>query len=68
MNLYVVIKPHDRMNTLLQLREIYLNAFRNISNYIVRNFFKVFAWFVFAMCLIVLYAFVFRVHTGFPFD
>lgn len=56
------------MNTLLHLREIYLNAFRNISNYVVRNFFKVFAWFAFAMFLVVLYAFVFRIYTGFPFD
>ena len=56
------------MNTLLHIKEIYINAFRHISNYVVRNFFKVFAWFAFAMLLIVLYAFVFRVYTGFPFD
>ena len=56
------------MNTLLQLKEFYVNAFRQISNYFVRNFLKVFSWFAFAMFLIVLYAFVFRLHTGFPFD
>ncbi len=56
------------MNTLLQLKEIYLNAFRQFSNYIVRNSLKVLAWFAFAMLVIVLYAFVFRLYTGFPFD
>ena len=56
------------MNTLLQLREIYLNAFRQFSNYLVRNLLKILTWFAFAMFLIVLYAFIFRLQTGFPFD
>lgn len=56
------------MKTTLLLKEIYLEAFRNIGNLIVRHYFKAFAWFSFAMFFVVLYAFVFRVWTGFPFD
>ncbi|MBT8210249.1 MAG: hypothetical protein KJP14_06955 [Eudoraea sp.] len=56
------------MTTLLHLKEIYLNAFRQFSNYIVRNTLKVLAWFAFAMFLIVLYAFWYRIFSGFPFD
>ncbi len=56
------------MDTLLLLKEIYLESFKNISNYLIRNSFKVFAWFAFAMLFVVMYAFVFRVYTGFPFD
>ena len=56
------------MKPALLLKEIYLEAFRNIGNLIVRNYFKAFTWFSFAMFFMVLYAFVFRVSTGFPFD
>ncbi len=56
------------MRTILLVKEIYLDAFKNLGNLIVRNYFKFFAWFSFAMFLIVLYAFVFRIWTGFPFD
>jgi hypothetical protein len=56
------------MKTLLLVKEIYLDAFKNLGNFIVRNYFRAFAWFSFAMFMVVLYAFVFRVYTGFPFD
>ncbi|WP_198944427.1 DUF6747 family protein [Robiginitalea sediminis] len=56
------------MKTLLLVKEIYLDAFKNLGNLIVRNYFRAFAWFSFAMFLVVLYAFVFRISTGFPFD
>jgi hypothetical protein len=56
------------MSTFTLIREIYINAFRNISNYIVKRYFKAFAVFSFIMFLIVLYAFVYRVYTGFPFQ
>lgn len=45
-----------------------MDAFRNLGSFIVRNYFRAFAWFSFAMFLVVLYAFLFRVYTGFPFD
>lgn len=56
------------MKTLLLVKEIYLEGFRNLGNLIIRNYFKAFAWFSFTMFAVVLYAFVFRIFTGFPFD
>ena len=56
------------MNTLLLIKDIYLEGFKNLGNMLVRNFFKAFAWFGFAMYGVVVYAFLFRVSTGFAFD
>jgi len=56
------------MKTVLLIREIYSEAFKNLGNFLVRNYFKAFAWFSFVMLVVVLYAFVFRVYTGFAFD
>jgi hypothetical protein len=56
------------MKTIELLREIYLEGFRDLGILIVRNYFKLFAWFSFALFLIALYAFIFRVSTGFAFD
>lgn len=56
------------VNTLLLIKEIYLNGFRNLGHFLVKRYFKIFAWFSFAMFLVVLYAFTYRLATGFPFD
>ena len=56
------------MKKILLIKEIYLEAFRNIGNLILRKYFEAFAWFCFALFLIVLYAFIFRLSTGFAFD
>ncbi len=56
------------MKTVLLLKNIYLEGFKNIGNYIVRNYFKAFAWFTLIMFAVVTYAFLFRVFTGFAFD
>lgn len=56
------------MKTILLVKEIYLEGFRNLGSIIVENYFKIFSWFSFIMFAIVLYAFVFRVSTGFAFD
>ncbi|MFT0713976.1 DUF6747 family protein [Flagellimonas lutimaris] len=56
------------MKKLLLIKEIYLEGFRNLGNIILEKYFKVFAWFSFIMFFIVLYAFVYRIATGFPFD
>jgi hypothetical protein len=56
------------MKTLLLFRNIYLERFKSIENFIVRNYLKGFAIFSFIMFSVVLYAFIFRVFTGFPFD
>lgn len=55
------------MKTIYLLSEIYSEAFRNLGNYLVRRSLKVFAWFSFSLILIVLYAFLFRMVTGFAF-
>ena len=56
------------MKTLLLCKEIYLESFRDLGNYILKNYFKAVAWFSFVMIAVVLYAFIFRVITGFAFD
>ncbi|EAR02787.1 DUF6747 family protein [Maribacter sp. HTCC2170] len=56
------------MKNVLLIKEIYLEAFRNLGNAIVKSYFKAFSWFCFASFVIMLYAFVFRVSTGFAFD
>ncbi|MCX2719078.1 DUF6747 family protein [Lentiprolixibacter aurantiacus] len=56
------------MKAILLLKNIYEEAFRNLGNFLVKNFFKAFAWFSFGMFAVVVYAFVFRLITGFPFD
>ncbi len=56
------------MKRFLLVKEIYLEAFRNLGNMLLQRSFKIFSWFCFIMFFVVLYAFVFRVVTGFPFD
>ena len=56
------------MNYLLLFKEIYQEAFKNLGHAIVKNYFKIFTWFCFISFIIVLYAFLFRVATGFAFD
>ncbi len=56
------------MKTTLLIKEIYLEGFRNLGHLIIKNYFKAFAWFSFIMFFVVLYAFVYRLSTGFAFD
>jgi len=56
------------MKTILLVKDIYREAFIDLGHFITKNYFKAFAWFSFAMFTVVLYAFIFRVVTGFPFD
>jgi len=56
------------MKNVLLIKEIYLEGFKNLGNKLVKSYFKAFSWFCFASFLIVLYAFIFRVVTGFAFD
>ena len=56
------------MKTALLISEIYREAFRDLGHFLIKNSMKVFAWFSFAMFLVVLYAFLFRAFTGFAFD
>lgn len=56
------------MDKILLIKELYLEAFRNWTNIFLKKYFKVFSWFCFALLLITIYAFIFRVATGFAFD
>ncbi|HET8737541.1 MAG TPA: DUF6747 family protein [Pricia sp.] len=56
------------MKTFVLLREIYSEGFKNIGSFMVRNYFKAFAWFSFLMLVVVVYAFLYRLSTGFAFD
>lgn len=54
------------MKTILLFKDIYLEGFRNLGSHLTRNYFKVFTWFTVALLAVVIYAFVFRLLTGFP--
>lgn len=56
------------MKTRLLIKEIYLEGFRNIGHYILKNYLKVFTWFCFSLVAVGLYALLFRMATGFAFD
>jgi hypothetical protein len=56
------------MKTVLLLKEIYTEGFRDLENYLAKRYFKFFAWFSFIMFAVVLYAFIYRIATGFAFD
>ncbi|MGB5369877.1 MAG: DUF6747 family protein [Flavobacteriaceae bacterium] len=56
------------MKTTLLIKEIYLEGFKNLGHFLIKNYFKLFAWFSFILFFVALYAFVFRVYTGFAFD
>lgn len=56
------------MQKLLLFKEIYLEAFRNLGHMLLTKYFKFFFWFCFAMLLVVMYAFTYRIATGFVFD
>ncbi|MGK2861627.1 MAG: DUF6747 family protein [Chitinophagaceae bacterium] len=55
------------MNTILLVKDIYLEGFRYLGAFIVRNFFKGYAWFCFALMAIAFYALIFRMSTGYAF-
>ncbi|EIJ38898.1 DUF6747 family protein [Galbibacter orientalis] len=54
------------MTTLLLLKELYVSSFSELKNGYVATFLKVFSWFCFAILLVVIYAFFYRLFTGFP--
>ncbi|WP_337251630.1 DUF6747 family protein [Maribacter halichondriae] len=56
------------MKNVLLIREIYLEAFKDLGTKFVKSYFKAFTWFCFASYLVLIYAFVFRVSTGFAFE
>jgi len=55
------------MRKLLLFKEIYAEAFRDWTYRLLNKYFKAFSWFCFALLIVVIYAFVYRVSTGFAF-
>ena len=56
------------MKTTLLIKEIYLEGFKNLGSYILKNYLKIFSWFSFFLITVALYALIFRMSTGFAFD
>ena len=55
------------MGALLLFRNIYLEAIRNIKNYFLKNYIKVYSTFTFILLIVALYALIYRIWTGFAF-
>lgn len=56
------------MKTVILIREIYFDGFKNLGNFLIKHLLKAFTWFALAMFCIVLYAFAYRLFTGFAFS
>lgn len=54
------------MTTILQLKKIYLDAFRAFDVKVTKALLKSLTWLSFICIAIVVYAFVYRLITGFP--
>ncbi len=55
------------MRKLLLVREIYVEAFRDWTYKLLNKYFRFFSWFCFFLLAVVIYAFAFRLSTGFTF-
>jgi hypothetical protein len=55
------------MRRFLLLQEIYVEAFKDWTYKILRRYFKAFSAFCLLMLVVVIYAFIYRVSTGFYF-
>lgn len=55
------------MKKLLLVKEIYVEAFTDWTYRMLKKYFKMFSWFWLALFVITLYAFVYRLSTGFAF-
>lgn len=56
------------MDTVLLIKKVYFEGFRNLGNIIIKHGFKVYFWACVALYAIVLYAFSYRIFTGFAWD
>jgi hypothetical protein len=55
------------MKTVLLIKEIYFDGFKNLGSYLVERLLKVLTWFTLGIFIIVLYGFLYRILTGFAF-
>ncbi|XLS29256.1 DUF6747 family protein [Flavobacteriaceae bacterium M23B6Z8] len=55
------------MSKFLLLKDLYVEAFRNLGHYLVASSLKILTWFCVGCIGVVLYAFFYRWITGFYF-
>jgi len=55
------------MKNILLLKEIYSEAFKNLGHMFIVSYLKIVTWFCFAVFGVVIYAFIYRLLTGFAF-
>ena len=55
------------MEKILLVKEIYIEAFKNWKHLIIKNYFKIWTVVCFSLIAITIYAFIFRLSTGFAF-
>jgi len=55
------------MKTVLLIKEIYFEGFKNIGSYLLKRSLKLLTWFTIGVFIIVLYGFIYRLLTGFAF-
>jgi len=55
------------MRKILLVREIYSEGFKNLGNTMVQNSFRAMSFICFALFTVVVYAFIYRMATGFAF-
>ncbi|WP_317131429.1 DUF6747 family protein [Maribacter sp. ACAM166] len=56
------------MKTVILLKEIYEEGFKNLGNYMLKYSLKAFTWFTVIMLILVLYVFIHRLFSGFSFS
>ena len=56
------------MKHLELIKDLWLDAFRQLGHVVIKYYFKAFFWFCFGIFVIVLYALIYRIATGFAFD
>jgi len=55
------------MKNVLLIKQIYTQAFKNLGHMFVASYFKILSWFCFSILGVVIYAFIYRLLTGFAF-
>lgn len=56
------------MTKAILVKKVYLEAFQNLGHQLVKHGFKIYFWSCAALYAVVLYAFWYRVFTGFNWD
>ncbi|MFT6933823.1 MAG: hypothetical protein ACJAUQ_000200 [Maribacter sp.] len=55
------------MQKILLVKEIYIEAFKGWKDPTIKNYFKIWTFICFTLIAITIYAFIFRLSTGFAF-